>query len=207
MKTLPVLATVWILFVILASCRSLAKEHTSAPMNSSQEPSLVFFTSEPGKFNVWLPSSTDVQEFTIQKTLFQIILECPTIFYRLNSAGTTVQYCDLLPQSIASLSSDEILNQTRDAMMSDLHARIDAQQEELAQDIYPSLVLSGQVDMRGMGYDGTFKARGILVNSRIYLIIMSVYRENWCNCLDQVDQVVDSLNIDPSLSIPFEPTP
>ena len=215
--------TGWLLLLVLASCRPSVSEHTTiatasrvgnqsaAPtstlMNSSQEPSLVFFTSEPGKFQAWLPLSRSIQEFTIQKMLFRTTLECPTLFYRLNSAGATVQYCDLLPESIASLSSDTILDQARDEMMRELRVKIDAQRKELAQDIYPSLVLSGQLDMRGMGYDGTFKARVILVNSRIYLIIMSVYRENWCNCLEQVDQVVDSLNIDPSLSIPFEPTP
>jgi hypothetical protein len=211
MKTL-LSDTAWILLLVLTSCRPSASEHTTlataSRMNNqlaaptSQEPSLVFFTSEPGKFQVWLPLSTDIQEFTMQKTVFQTTLDCPTIFYRLNSAGATVQYCDLLPESIASLSSDEILDQARDEMMRELRVKIDAQQEELAQDIYPSLVLSGQEDMRGMGYDGTFKARMILVNSRIYLIVMSVYREDWCNCRDQVDQVVDSLNIDPSLSIP-----
>jgi hypothetical protein len=213
MKTLPLAATAWILLFVLISCRPVTSElsipatTTSAPVNSSQEPSLVFFTSEPGKFQVWLPSSTDIQEFTIKKTLFQTTLECPTIFYRLNSAGAIVQYCDLLPQSVAALSSDEILAQSRDEMMRESRVKIDTQQEALAQDTYPSLVLSGQENMRGLGYDGTFKARIILVESRIYLIVMSVYHENWCNCRDQVDQVVESLNIDPSLTIPFEPTP
>ncbi len=213
MKTLPLAATVWILLFMLISCRPVIRElpipatTTSAPVNSNQEPSLIFFTSEPGKFQVWLPLSTDIQEFTIQKTLFQTTLECPTIFYRLNSAGAIVQYCDLLPQSVAPLSSDEILEQARDEMMRELRVKIETQQEELAQETYPSLVLSGQENMRGLGYDGTFKARIILVKTRIYLIVMSVYHENWCNCRDQVDQVVDSLNIDPSLSIPFEPTP
>jgi hypothetical protein len=222
MKTL-LPGTVWILLLVLTSCRPSVGQHTTlatasqmhnqspAPtttlMNSSQEPSLVFFTSEPGKFQVWLPLSTDIQEFTIKKTLFQRTLECPTIFYRLNSAGATVQYCDLLPQSIASLSNDEILDQTRDEMMRESRVKIDAEEEELAQDTYPSRVFSGQVDMRGMGYDGTFKARMILVNSRIYLIVMSVYNENWCNCLHQVNQVVESFYIEPDLSIPFEPTP
>lgn len=213
LKTLPLAVTVWFLLFVLASCRSVIQEQsilvtaTSKLVNSSQESSLVFFTSESGKFQAWLPLSTDILEFTIKKTLFQMTLECPTFFYRLNSAGATVQYCDLRPQSIASLSSDEILDQARDEMMRELRVKIDAQEEELAQDTYPSLVLSGQVNMRGMGYDGTFKARIILVNSRIYLVSMSVYQENWCNCLHQINQVVDSFYIEPDLSIPFEPTP
>lgn len=222
MKTL-LPGSVWILLLVLTSCSPSVSEHTplatasrtdkqsAAPTstltNLGQEPSLVFFTSETGKFTVWLPSSTDIQEFTIQKTLFQATLECPTLFYRLNSAGAIVQYCDLLPESIASLSSDEVLDQARGEMMREVRVKIDEQQKELAQDTYPSLVLSGQEDMRGMGYDGTFKARMILVNSRIYLIVMSVYHENWCNCLHQINQVVDSLYIEPDLSIPFEPTP
>ncbi len=83
----------------------------------------------------------------------------------------------------------------------------DTRERVIAQDTYPATAFSGQIDMRGMGYDGTFKAWLILVESRIYLVIMSVYQENWCNCLHQMDQVVDLLSIDPSLSIPFEPTP
>ncbi len=63
--------------------------------------------------------------------------------------------------------------------------------------------------MRGEEYDGVFKARLILAENRIYLVIMTVYADNWCNCLHQINQLVDSISIyiDPDLSIPSEPTP
>ena len=91
--------------------------------------------------------------------------------------------------------------------MSQSFAVLDAPQSAVVQGTYPSLKLSGQADMRGMGYDGVFKARIILADARIYLVAMSVYDEDWYNCLHQIDQVIDSLYIEPDLSIPFEPTP
>lgn len=174
---------------------------------SGQEPRLVFFTSEPGRFQVWLPVSESVQDYTVRKTLFNETIECPNLFFRLNGAYAAVQYCDLIPTSVTSLSSEEIPDQARSEILQDLHVKVETQQRVVVQDNYPALELFGQVDMRGMGYDGTFKARIIVVDQRIYLVVMSVYNENWCNCLHQMDQVVDSLYIEPGLSIPFEPTP
>jgi hypothetical protein len=213
----------FMLFLVLTSCGTLTSEGTTAvtttqissqavpsistSTNSPQEPALVFFTSEPGKFQVWLPASESVQNYTIPETLFGQPIECPILVFRLNGAYAAVQYCDLVPQSVALLSSDEILDQARSEIIRDMNIKLDTPERVLAQGIYPATLLSGQVDMRGMGYDGTFKARIILAASRIYLVVMSVYHENWCNCLDQINQVVDSLYIDTSLSIPFEPTP
>jgi hypothetical protein len=172
------------------------------PKKLSQEAPLVFFTSEPGKFQVWLPASENVEEYTVQKILLGEPIECPIFFFRLNSASAAVQYCDLVSQSVASLASDQILDQTKSEMLRGMNVNVGIQERVLVQDSYPAITLAGQVDMRGLGYDGTFKARLILVERRIYLIVMSVYHENWCNCLHQIDQVVDSLYIDPSLSIP-----
>jgi hypothetical protein len=210
------------LVLVLTACSSWAGERTTTVMapaqeqivapqslltTSDQEPPLVFFTSEPGKFQVWLPASGSVQDYTERKTLFNETIECPNLFFRLNGAYAAVQYCDLIPQSVASLSDEEILDQAQSEVIGDIHVKIETQQRVAVQDTYPALELFGQVDMRGMGYDGTFKARMILVDERLYLIVMSVYHEDWCNCLHQMDQVVDSLYIEPSLSIPFEPTP
>jgi len=213
----------FMLLLVLTSCGTLPNERTTAVMttqassqavpsiststNSGQEPALVFFTSEPGKFQIWLPASESVQNYNIQKTLFGQPIECPILVFRLNGAYAAVQYCDLVPQSVALLSSDEILDQARSEIIRGMNVKLDTPVRVLAQDIYPATMLSGQVDMRGMGYDGTFKARLILADNRIYLVVMSVYHENWCHCLYQINQVVDSLYIDTSLSIPFEPTP
>ena len=213
---------VLMLVLALTACSPSAGERTTTGMApaqdqlvappslltiSSQEPPLAFFTSEPGKYQVWLPVSESVQDYTVSKTLFNETIECPNLFFRLNGAYAAVQYCDLIPQSVASLSDEEILDQAQSEVIGDIHVKIETQQRVAVQDTYPALELFGQVDMRGMGYDGTFRARIILVESRIYLVVMSVYHEDWCNCLDQMDQVVDSLYIEPGLSIPFEPTP
>ncbi len=184
-----------------------AAASVGTPTALSQGPPLVFFTSEPGKFQVWLPVSESIQNFTLTKTLFGKSIECPVINFRLNGAYAVVQYCDLDPESITSLSDDELLDQVRREIIRGIDTKLDTPQRVVVQGIYPALTLSGQADMRGMGYDGTFKARIILADNRIYLVAMSVYLENWCNCLHQIDQVVDSLYIEPDLSIPFEPTP
>jgi hypothetical protein len=213
---------VLVLVLMLTACSPWASERTTTVMapaqeqivapqslltTSGQEPPLVFFTSEPGKFQVWLPVSESVQDYTLRKTLFNETIECPNIFFRLNGAYAAVQYCDLIPESISSLSSEEVLEQAVSELVRHIQVKIETQQSVIAQDTYPTLELSGQVDLRGMGYDGTFKARIILVDQRIYLIVMSVSHEDWCNCLHQMDQVVDSLYIEPGLSIPFERTP
>jgi hypothetical protein len=179
----------------------------ATPSASIQEPPLVFFTSEQGKFQVWLPASDSVQEYTDKRTLFGVTIECPTLFYRLNGAYAIVLYCDLVPESTVGLSNDEILAQARSEMLLGIKSRVDIQQRVIVQDSYPALALSGLVDMRGLGYDGTFKGHIILAEYRIYLVAMSVYQEDWCSCLNQMEQVVDSLFIDPDLSIPFEPAP
>lgn len=209
----------FLLLSLLVSCSSpaptspaLLPTEASLPASAtgavlSQEPPLAFFTSEPGKFQVWLPVSASIQNYTLEKTLFGESMECPVINFRLNGAYAFVQYCDLAPQSIASLSDDEILDQGSSEVINDIRTKLDTPQREVVQGIYPSLKLSGQADMRGMGYDGVFKARIILADNRIYLVAMSVYVEDWCNCLHQIDQVVDSLYIEPDLSIPFESTP
>jgi hypothetical protein len=189
----------------MSSTATQVRTQSAAPL--SQEPPLVFFSSEPGKFQVWLPVSESVQDYTEKKTLFDESIECPLINSRLNGAYAFVQYCDLAPESVASLSNDEILDQAHSELIRGTNATLDLPYRAIVQGTYSELALSGQVDMRGMGDDGTFKARIILADTRIYLVAMSVYVENWCNCLHQIDQVVDSLYIEPGLSIPFEPTP
>lgn len=178
---------------------------TATSRATSQEPMLVFFTSEMGKYQVWLPASDSVEEFTDKRKLFGETIECPSLFYRLNYAGAIVRYCDLVPGSIAGLTNDQILDQTYAEMLRGVNAKLDTRQRLVVQDAYPALALAGLVDMRGMGYDGRFKARLILADGRLYLILMEVYHVDRCNCRDQMDKVLDSFYIDPGLSIPFEP--
>lgn len=177
------------------------------PTLPSEQPSLVFFTSEPGKFQAWLPISGSVDEFTVTKTLFDQPVDCSIIGSKLNGAYAIVQYCDLIVESVASLSSDEIFEQARDELFRDFNLRFDDEQKDLVDGLYPALTLSGRANMRGLGFDGDVKARMVWAENRIYVIVMSVYSTNWCNCRHQIDEVVDSLYIDPDLSIPFEPTP
>lgn len=213
--------TIWLLslFLVLAACERTritpvptamptpTPNPTAAATASSQEPLLVFFTSEMGKYQVRLPASDSVQEFTDKRRLFGETIECPTLFYRLNGAYAIVRYCDLVPGSISGLTNDQILDQAYREMLRGMNARLDTRQRLVVQEAYPALALAGLVNMRGMGYDGRFKARLILAEDRLYLVLMGAYHVDWCNCRNQMDQVVESLFIDPSLSIPFESTP
>src|SRR4030095_7423418 len=96
------------LVLMLTACGPWASERTTTVMapahdqivappslltTSNQEPPLVIFTSEPGKFQVWLPVSESVQDYTVRKTLFNETIECPNLFFRLNGAYAAVQYC------------------------------------------------------------------------------------------------------------------
>jgi hypothetical protein len=207
------------LFLVLAACErpritpipTAIPTHTPSPTAmapaSNQEPSLVFFTSEMGKYQVWLPASDSVEEFTDKRRLFGETIECPTLFYRLNYAYAIVRYCDLVSMSITGLSNEQILDQAYREMLRGVNAKPESQQRLVAQDAYPALALTGLINMRGMGYDGRFKARLILAEDRLYLVLMGTYHVDWCNCRDQMNKVVDSFYIDPGLSIPSEPTP
>lgn len=181
---------------------SLTLSHTPA-----DEPILVFYVSEQGQFEAWMPVSESIIEYTLAQTLFGKSIECPITVSRLNGATAMVQYCDLDSEDIDSRSSDLILEEVRDHLTKDMHLKIDQEQIGVFESTFPTLTLSGEEDMRGLGYDGTFKARIILVENRAYFIQMSVHADNWCNCLHLVDKVVDSLYINPTLSIPFKPTP
>jgi len=139
--------------------------------------------------------------------LFGETIECPTLFYRLNGAYAIVRYCDLVQGGIAGLTNDQILDQTYREMLRGVNAKLESQQRLVTQAAYPALELAGLVNMRGMGHDGRFKARLILAEDRLYLVLMGVYHVNWCNCRDQMNKVVNSFYIDPGLTIPFEPTP
>lgn len=208
MKTLCLL-----ILLLLGACASIThitkspQTQAATPPVPSDEPLLVFFTSEPGNFNVWLPVSGGIQDYTVTKTLFTQPVDCVVLNSSLNSAYATIQYCDLPFESILSLSTDEVFRHSRDELARDLRLKFDTEQKILIENSYPTVLLTGQANMRGVGYDGVFKARMILAENRIYLVIMTVYSINWCNCLHQIDQVVDSFYIDPNLSIPFEPTP
>jgi len=182
-------------------------ELVQTPPVPSDEPILVYFVSEQGKFNVWMPVSGIITEYTFTRMFFGKSVECSSTASSLNSAGVTVQYCDLDSEDIASLSDSAILEEVHNTVKSELRLRVDKEQAGVTDGSYPTLTLSGVENMRGDVYDGTFKARIILVENRVYFVHMSVYHINWCNCLHQMDQVVDSFYVEPEMSIPFEPTP
>jgi hypothetical protein len=121
------------------------------------------------------------------------------------SGTKAVQYCDLPSDDVASRSDRSILDEVRNTMKKEFRLRIIAEQMEVNESAYPELTLSGEED-RG-GNIGTFKARIILAGNRVYFVHTYVYQIDWCYCRHQMDQVIASLSIDLSMSIPFEPTP
>lgn len=180
------------------------------PSVPGDEPRLVFFRSEPGKFAAWVPVAGDILEYTITQTLFGKSVECSSVGFSLNSASVTIRYCDLDSEEIALHSSNAILEEVRSVIEKEFRLRIEPEQAERFDGTYPTLSLSGNEDMTSAGAnDGTFKARIILAGDRVYFVHMSVYQVDWCYCRHQMNQVVDTFYVDPNISIPFEliPTP
>jgi len=165
----------------------------------------VFFISEQGKFEAWVPVTESIVEYTTTRTFFGKAVECLVVNFSLNSASTTVQYCDLPSEEIASLSNKTILTEFRDVIKKDYSWKIQKEQLGVIEIPYPEGTLSGVEDSDGNV--GTFKARIILAGNRIYFVHMYVYQVDWCYCRHQMDYVVDSFTIDPYMSIPFDPTP
>jgi hypothetical protein len=162
-----------------------------------EEPALVLFVSEQGRFQVWLPVAGEIVQSTVTQTVFGKPAECSVTFSRLNSAGVVVQYCDLASEDVATQSSQQILEEARIMLTGYFDFSVDTQEPELMPGSSPALRLSGKADMRGLGYDGSFKARILLVGNRIYTVHMEVYQIDWCTCRHQMDQVIDSFHIDP----------
>jgi hypothetical protein len=175
------------------------------PSIPGDEPRLVFFISEQGKFQAWVPVAGDIVEYTITRALFGKAVECSIVGFSLNSASVTVQYCDLASEESSSLSDKAIIEEVRNTMKSEMHLWFDHEEMGLVEGSYPSLTVSGTENMGGNA--GTFKARIILAEHRVYFVHMYVYQVDWCYCRHQMDQVVDSFYVDPYMSIPFEPTP
>ena len=168
---------------------------------------MVLFVSEQGRFQTWLPTAGEIVQYTVSQTFFGKPTECSAVFSRLNSAGVVVQYCDLAWEDLGSRSPQEVLDEARMLLKQHFHFKIDEEQREIVPGSYPVMTLAGEANMRGLGYDGTFKARILLAQDRVYFIHMRVYEMDWCNCRHQMNQVVDSFHVDPGISIPFEPTP
>jgi hypothetical protein len=172
-----------------------------------QAPLLLYLTSEQGKFDVWLPVSEGMLEYTLTTQIVGQSIECHVTFSRLDFAYAVVEYCDLPPETMADVTPEQVLALTRNDLMRPFKAEVATERPSLAEDTFPSLTLAGRVDMRGFGDDGAFDARIILVDKRVYIFMMAASDGNICGCSALKSQVVDSFHVAPDLSIPYEPTP
>lgn len=178
------------------------------PVNPTPWP--VHFLSEQGKFEVTFPypeATQTLMEYTITKKTFGEIVECILTLVRDNGAIWLVQYCDHSAQSLAGLTTREILSRGRDDALLDARARLISESDISYDQTIPGRALIAEADMRGTGYDGTYKARLYLAGNRLYCIAASVDNENWGSRLGLMDSFLDSIVIEPDLSIPFEPSP
>ena len=103
------------------------------------------------------------------------------------------------------LSDRAILNEVRNMVEKEYRLRIITEETKVNEGTYPELTFSGDENVGGNA--GTFNARIILAENRVYFVHMYVYYIDWCFCRHQMDQVIDSFYVDPNISIPFEPTP
>jgi hypothetical protein len=157
-----------------------------------------------GRFQVWIPVSGNLLQHTRTRTLLGDSVECLATVSRLNGAYAIIEYCDLLPQSLEGLSSSTVLDRVYPELIRDMDIRLEKVAPAIVGETYDALKLQGPQNMRGLSLDGEFQGRAILVEERIYLVAMSVHEQNWCICVHQVDQVLDSFFIDPAMKIPFD---
>ncbi len=101
----------------------------------------------------------------------------------------------------------DVLSQTRDDLLRPFKAQAEAERSSLAEDTFPSLTLTRRVDLREFGDDGAFDARIILLDKRVYIVLMAASDSDLCGCFELKSLVVDSFHVAPDLSIPYELTP
>jgi len=146
-------------------------------------------------------------EYTVTKQTFGKAMECNLTLARDNGAIWLVQYCDYSAESLTGLSTKEILDRGSNEALLDARARLISESDITMNQTILGRALIGEADMRGMGYDGTYKTRLYLAGNRLYTIAASVYNENWGNRMELIDPFLNSFTIEPDLTIPYEPTP
>lgn len=157
--------------------------------------SLVYFVSEPGKFEVWLPTTQSIRESIESKVTLGASTDCHVLFARDNGAYYLVEYCDYPQELIAKLTPQEILDKARDEALQDAAGVLIAEQN-ISLHTYPGRDIVADSYLKGAGEKGTYKVRVYLVSNRLYRIATYVFNENWGNRMSTMDPFLDSFFLD-----------
>jgi hypothetical protein len=179
----------------------------SSEVGSIAQPALLHLMSEPGRYEVQLPVAEGMMDYTQTTEVLNRPIECHITFSRLDYGYAAVEYCDLPAEVVADLAPQDVLARTRMDLLRPFRTQVASEQAGKADDNFSSLAVSGRADMRGQGYDGSFEARLVLADGRVYLVLMAASDADQCGCLSLTPQVVDSFHVVPDLSIPYQPPP
>ena len=185
-----------------------------ASLSTAYPPQPIDFISEQGQFNITFPccdlARSALAEFTTTKSIYGNQFECHVVVLPEDGASWTVQYCDLPPDLLTSISTEGLINWASNDALSDARARPAVATEQPTTGEFeatlPGRSTTAQANMRGLLADGTLKARIYLAENRIYEVSARVYNANWGNRLAMIDPFLDSFFLHSSLTIPFEAT-
>jgi hypothetical protein len=169
---------------------------TATPSDSAPPTvSLVYFVSEPGKFEIWLPTTQSIRESIESKATLGASTDCHVLFAPDNGAYYLVEYCDYPPELIAKLTTKEILDKARDEALQDAEGVLIAEQN-ISLHATPGRDIVADSYLKGDGQKGTYKARVYLKGNRLYRIATYVFNANWGNRMSTMDPFLDSFYLD-----------
>lgn len=155
------------------------------------------FTSDTGRFSVWMPIDVQPSDSTEARTRFNHSIDFHVFLAPAAGAYWLVQYADYPADIIAAYTSDQILDDARELLLREAYGKLQAEQvialgnhegREIA-------AASARRDPTQGAYDGTYKARLYLVGTRLYLISAYVFNENWDNNLEKIDTFLQSFQV------------
>lgn len=184
------------LLLLLSACGS----HTPTPTpTASPKPDLLLvnYFSEPGRFEVWLPTTQSIHEDGFTQTEIGEPAECHRLWSEANGASWMIRYCDYSPAVINKFTRQELLNRARDEDLETEIATLISEQDITLRGIYSGRLVIAQAAMRGLGnYHGTYKMRIYIADHRLYWVSAKVYEENWDNRMITIDPFLESFYIE-----------
>ncbi len=154
--------------------------------------------NEVGGYEVLIPSTSSVSSFheiVATETKFGQEVEVHSLFIRLNSAYWLIQYYDLATEVVEQHSVDALLDEARDAALASASSsRMNSEVDVRLGDALGRHFVAPSA-LRGAGDDGTYQARIYIDDQRIYRVASYTQNEDYCECIEQVDNFLESFQI------------
>ncbi len=168
---------------------------TLAPENTAAQPPApsIIYSSTPGRFAVAIPVRQSLREYTVTKIVLNESVTCVRLVAPDNGALFVVEYCDYPEELIAKFTTSELLDQARDDALAEGRASLVSEQNVSLQS-YRGRSLVGRV-FYSNGLQGIYRARLFRAGNRLYLLVANSVNENWCSCIDRMDEFLESFYI------------